>query len=80
MLTSNGLSGTPIAIVGGGLIGAAWAALFVHHGAPVTLWDADPAAGDLPRARFESACQQLAQLDAPQPGGSFRSPTSSLTR
>lgn len=35
---------TQIAILGAGLIGACWAALFVHHGAVVRVWDPSPEA------------------------------------
>lgn len=54
-----------VAIVGAGLIGASWAALFAARGgAMVTAWDPDPAA----RARFDErlahARRQLMELDA----------------
>ena len=36
----------PIAILGAGLIGVSWAALFLHHGFDVQAWDPDPEARD----------------------------------
>jgi len=64
----NKRDGAPrIAILGAGLIGAAWAALFQHHGADVRVWD--PVAetlGETP-ARMASPLAQLAEV-APDAG------------
>lgn len=50
---------TQIAILGAGLIGACWAALFAHHGASVRVWDPDAQA----LAKLAERMQQpLAQL------------------
>lgn len=59
-----------IAVLGAGLIGAAWAALFVHHGAEVRLWDPHPEALAAAQARVDGARAQLAQVapDAGTPG------------
>lgn len=59
-----------IAILGAGLIGAAWAALFRHHGADVRIWD--PVADALAQApaRMASPMAHLAEVapDAGPPG------------
>lgn len=62
-----------IAILGAGLIGAAWAALFQHHGADVRVWD--PAAEALAAngARMKAPLAQMAEV-APEAG-----PMGSLT-
>ncbi|WP_296762797.1 3-hydroxyacyl-CoA dehydrogenase NAD-binding domain-containing protein [Sediminimonas sp.] len=56
-----------VAILGVGLIGAAWAALFQHHGANVRVWDPAPEARAGVKARMATP---LAQLDdvAPDAG------------
>ena len=41
---TQGLEQHQIAILGAGLIGACWAALFAHHGAVVRVWDPTPEA------------------------------------
>ncbi|QBX34951.1 3-hydroxyacyl-CoA dehydrogenase [Paracoccus liaowanqingii] len=56
------MQGTKIAILGLGLIGAAWAALFVHHGAQVAAWDPDAAARDGLADRMATPLRQLAQI------------------
>ena len=38
-LMHTDLATTQIAVLGAGLVGAGWAALFVHHGATVRVWD-----------------------------------------
>lgn len=62
------LDETPIAILGAGLIGACWAALFVHHGATVRVWDPDSTALEKLDARMAGPLAQLHTLD-PQAGG-----------
>ncbi|MEM6439874.1 MAG: 3-hydroxyacyl-CoA dehydrogenase NAD-binding domain-containing protein [Pseudomonadota bacterium] len=52
----------PIAVLGGGLIGASWAALFRHHGADVTVWDPDPEARSQVEARMAQPLEHLRQL------------------
>ena len=51
-----------IAIIGGGLIGASWAALFTANGIDVMAWDPDVAARDQFRGRMNAARRQLAML------------------
>lgn len=51
-----------VAIVGGGLIGASWAALFTANDVDVIAWDPDAAARALFRERVKAARKQLAQL------------------
>lgn len=51
-----------VAIVGGGLIGASWAALFTAGGIDVVAWDPDATARALFRERVAAARKQLAQL------------------
>lgn len=51
-----------VAIVGGGLIGASWAALFTAGGIDVVAWDPDATARALFRDRVNAARKQLAQL------------------
>jgi len=53
---------TSVAIVGGGLIGASWAALFTAGGIDVTVWDPDDNALNAFRPRMLAARKQLAQL------------------
>lgn len=62
------LPSTPtIAILGAGLIGAAWAALFVHHGAEVRVWDPVEGALSALSARMAGPLAQLAEV-APEAG------------
>jgi len=56
-----------IAILGAGLIGAAWAALFQHHGADVRVWDPVPEALAGAPARMTAPLAQLAEV-APDAG------------
>ncbi|APE45924.1 3-hydroxyacyl-CoA dehydrogenase (plasmid) [Sulfitobacter alexandrii] len=58
----------PIAIVGAGLIGTAWAALFAHHGFPVRLWDPQAAAMDRAAAALPRLSAQLSAIAAGQGG------------
>ncbi len=51
-----------VAIVGGGLIGASWAALFTANDVDVVAWDPDANARALFRDRVKAARRQLAQL------------------
>lgn len=68
---STRLDGRAIAVAGGGLIGAAWAAVFAHHGATVVLWDPDRSARELAAGRFERAAAQLSEIRPPSPVGTF---------
>ena len=63
------LSQTNIAILGGGLIGTAWAALFVHHGARVTVWDPFKDALNSLENRITAPLAQLGELSAPSAQG-----------
>lgn len=56
-----------IAILGAGLIGAAWAALFQHHGADVRVWDPQADALVTLAERMKAPLTQLAQV-APDAG------------
>jgi 3-hydroxyacyl-CoA dehydrogenase len=51
-----------VAIVGGGLIGASWAALFTANDIDVVAWDPDADARALFRDRVKAARRQVAQL------------------
>ncbi len=51
-----------VGVVGGGLIGASWAALFTAGGIDVVAWDPDAHARTLFRDRVKAARRQLAQL------------------
>lgn len=51
-----------VAIVGAGLIGASWAALFTAGGIDVAVWDPDDTALNAFRPRMLAARKQLAQL------------------
>lgn len=64
---SNANSTAQIAILGAGLIGAAWAALFRHHGADVRIWDPMPEALETAEARMAIPLAQLAEI-APDVG------------
>ncbi|PIV78322.1 MAG: 3-hydroxyacyl-CoA dehydrogenase [Rhodobacteraceae bacterium CG17_big_fil_post_rev_8_21_14_2_50_63_15] len=59
----SGLRGARIAVVGAGLIGVGWAALFLHHGADVALWDPDGAARETARTRMAKPLADLRDLD-----------------
>lgn len=69
----EGLTKTTVAVLGAGLIGAGWAALFLHHGADVMVWDPDAAARDALPGRLKKPLADLAALsDAPARPGSLR--------
>ncbi len=51
-----------VAIVGCGLIGASWAALFSTHGYSVHLWDPSPGYSERARSQIAAARGQLAML------------------
>lgn len=51
-----------IAILGAGLIGTAWAALFQHHGADVRVWDPVSEALAATPARMATPLMQLAEI------------------
>lgn len=56
-----------VAILGAGLIGVAWAALFQHHGADVRVWDPVAEALAATPARMNAPLAQLAEV-APDAG------------
>ncbi|MGY9049908.1 hypothetical protein P775_13985 [Puniceibacterium antarcticum] len=56
-----------VAILGTGLIGAAWAALFQHYGADVRLWDPVPEVLTATQTRMAAPLAQLAEF-APDAG------------
>lgn len=58
----SGLQDKNIAILGAGLIGASWAALFMHHGASVRVWDPDSDALKNLTARLAGPLAQLQNL------------------
>ncbi|MGB6119563.1 MAG: 3-hydroxyacyl-CoA dehydrogenase NAD-binding domain-containing protein, partial [Mesorhizobium sp.] len=59
-----------IAVVGGGLIGISWSALFSAYGHDVTLYEPAEAARDGIEARIASARAQISEIanDLPTPG------------
>lgn len=59
------LAHTRIAILGAGLVGLSWTALFLHHGASVTVWDPAAAALDAVEARMVPPLAALARLSPP---------------
>jgi len=59
-----------VAVLGGGVIGASWAALFAHYGAAVALWDPLPGAASVAAQRIEDAKAQLVQICPADPAGS----------
>ena len=58
-----------VAILGCGLIGASWAALFLHHGFDVRAWDPDKAARDSFAEKVAPRMAQLRRLSEPRPNG-----------
>lgn len=58
----DSLKDTRIAILGAGLIGIGWAALFRHHGADVAIWDPKQAARDTAEARMAKPLSDLQNL------------------
>lgn len=57
-----------IAVIGGGLIGAAWAALLVHHGHAVAAFDPDPARRADLGERVQRLRRQLQELSPDKAG------------
>ena len=55
----------PVAILGCGLIGISWAALFLHHGINVRAWDPNPAARNALSEKVKAAMAQLADMGPP---------------
>ncbi|MFU1477867.1 3-hydroxyacyl-CoA dehydrogenase NAD-binding domain-containing protein [Roseovarius sp. C7] len=66
------LQNRPIAILGAGLIGLGWAALFAHHGAQVTLWDPSADALAAVPDRIAKPLADLAMLDERPARGQWR--------
>ena len=64
MTAGNSLRSSPrtLAVVGGGLIGASWAALFAAHGLTVTAWDPSEAAQSDFLKRVRHARSQLRRI------------------
>ena len=64
------LIGTRISILGAGLVGASWTALFAHHGADVSVWDPQANARDTLLDRLTIPFGHLTDLspDAPPRG------------
>lgn len=61
-----------VAIIGAGLIGCSWAALFVKYGWYVTIWDQNPYVYDSISNKVTRALTDLADLHHPKPEtGSF---------
>jgi carnitine 3-dehydrogenase len=60
----------PIAVIGGGLIGVSWAALFLAYGRKVHIFEPDTATRQDIRARISLPMQQIKQVrqDLPTPG------------
>lgn len=61
------LADTHIAVLGAGLVGVGWAALFVHHGATVAVWDPVAAALDAAESRMAAPLAALSRL-SPEAG------------
>ncbi len=63
-------AGARIAVIGGGLIGISWAALFMAHGHPVALFEPDTVARAAIPARIPGPMAQVAELapGLPAPG------------
>lgn len=55
-------TGNVVAVLGCGLIGESWAALFIRHGLDVLAWDPDPAVREGFAARLERPLVQLREL------------------
>ncbi len=56
------VDGKTIAVVGGGLIGASWAALFTTYGYDVALYEPAPAARDAIREKVDAAVASIREL------------------
>ena len=52
----------PVAIIGCGVIGISWAALFLHHGVNVHAWDPSPAARNALSEKVKAPMAQLADM------------------
>lgn len=66
------LTGTRVAILGAGLIGASWAALFQHHGARVSVWDpSEGARNSLSQRMITPLAHLVALTGQPQPAGAL---------
>ena len=52
----------PVAILGCGLFGISWAALFLHHGINLHAWDPNPAARNALSERVKAPMGQLADV------------------
>ena len=63
-------SGARVAVIGGGLIGIGWSALFMAHGHDVALFEPDAAARAAIPGRIPGPLAQIAELapDLPVPG------------
>ncbi len=70
-MTNTPLASAPVAVLGAGLIGASWAALFLHHGAAVSVWDPAPDALAALPARMAGPLAQLARLGPRVEGGAL---------
>lgn len=55
----------PVAILGCGLIGISWTALFLHHGIDVHAWDPNPDARNWLADRIKPSMAQLLQMGPP---------------
>ena len=55
----------PVAILGCGLIGISWTALFLHHGIDVHAWDPNPDVRNALAERVKPPMAQLLQMAAP---------------
>ena len=61
-----------VAIIGAGLIGCSWAALFMKHGWDVTIWDRSPDVYEHVSDKIARALADLEDLHDPKPEtGSF---------
>ena len=52
----------PVAVLGCGLVGSSWAALFLHYGINVQAWDPDQSARDSLNERIKNPMFQLASM------------------
>ena len=57
-----------VAIIGAGLIGCSWAALFMKHGWDVTIWDRNPDVYENVSDKVTRALADLDNLHDPKPG------------
>lgn len=55
-----------VAIIGAGLIGCSWAALFLKHGWHVRIWDHNPAVYETVSAKVMRAIEDLDKLHETQ--------------